>query len=606
MTIILNIIFILIFASPAFCAEAHTLEKIVVKSDRDVSRDISFKSNYSQELISSSAIEQKSTDSLIDVFNDVSGLDLRSRSPFGIQADLSLRGSTYEEVGVLVDGINVMDPQTGHHNLDIPLTTFDVERVEVVKEGSSSIFGQGALAGSANFVTKKPTKRSLNLETLFGENALFGQGFSFSLPAQNLSSRVSFDHKIAKAARPNTDFESKTATLYLNKDLDALAFDTLFGYQKKDFGADSFYSNLFAEEEEHTETFFARSGLDAKLSLGTLKEDLFFRKHRDKFILRRNNPTSVNYHTTYVYGLNSAFSLPTEFGDILLGIDAGRDEIYSSNVGKHTRIHEAGFTGFNGPIGEKFTADLKLRLDHYQKWDYEESFNFGLGYALIDDRLKLKGSLAHAFRIPTFTELYYSDAANIGNPNLKTEKSDSFQLGLDFKEKTLDLSLEGFYRRGRDLIDWTRTSSADAWQATNLGRTDFRGIEFKAGLKPQLNFPGLHLEKIAFSYDYTDADRKTSGFFSKYALDILKHQYILDIDSSFFTLNINWQLSYQQRYYGETYFVGSIYIGKKMRYKDIVLEPFVKIDNFSDTDYSEVSGVVEPGRWIKGGLKFSW
>lgn len=599
--IIFSIILSFIALSFGFAGEPYTLDKIIVTTKRGLFSNQSLKDNYFIETLSYKDIQEGFPSSLVDMLNYLSAIDLRYRGVFGIQGDLSLRGSTYEQVAILIDGLKVIDPQTGHHNLDIPVTVFDVERIEIIKEGFSSLYGAGALAGSVNIITKKPTQKKLNLETVFGEHALFGQTASLSFPAKDISGRFSFDHKISSGGRPNTDFEYKTTSFTLTKDWDNNSWDTLFGYQKKDFGADSFYSNLFPEEEEHTETFFTKTTLDSELNLGSLKNNLYFRKHRDKFILRRNNPTSVNYHTTYVYGLDSSFSLPIKYGDFLWGIDGGCDEIYSTNLGKHTRLHEATFLGFVPDLGDRLSADFRVRSDHFDDWGWQESFNLGWGYQIIDDRLKLNGSISRTFRIPSFTELYYSDSANRGNPDLKVEKSNNFRLGLDFKEKSVELIFDGFLRQGRNLIDWTRTSPTEVWQATNLGKVDIKGTDFIFKLKSDLGY----LEGFSFSYTYMEAEKKATGFLSKYALDILKHQFILSIDQKILGLNLDWQLSYNERYYGETYFVGNFGVSKKIN-KNFVLEPFIRIDNFTNTQYSEIAGVLQPGRWIKVGLRLEW
>ena len=102
------------------------------------------------------------------------------------------------------------------------------------------------------------------------------------------------------------------------------------------------------------------------------------------------------------------------------------------------------------------------------------------------------------------------------------------------------------------------------------------------------------------------ADRKASGFFSKYALDILQNQFLAGIEYEFWGLNFNWQLSYNQRYYGERYFVGNIFLSKKFVKKDSIIEPFIKIDNFSNTKYTEVAGVLQPGRWMQMGIRCEW
>jgi iron complex outermembrane receptor protein len=587
----------LFIINPVFAQEAQILEKITVKRS---------KSGFFQESVGQEEFRQKALGAPAEALSYFSGVDLRSRAAFGIQSDLSLRGSTYEQVAVLIDGIRVMDPQTGHYNLDIPLTNFDIEEVEVIKNAASSLYGNGAFAGGVNFITKKPTRETLSLEALFGQHALFGQAFSYSLPLKNnFSTRISFDHKVAKAARPNTDFEYQTGSFYLNKDFVSSSLSTLVGWQKKDYGADSFYSNLFPEEEEHTQTLFTNTSLDSQLGEVKLKNNLYLRRHRDKFILNRNNPTSVNYHTTYIYGLNSGFEIPVKFGSFSLGLDAGRDQINSTNLGKHTRLYEAGLLGANLQLGDKIDTDIRLRFDHYQKWSWQKSFNLGFGYKIIES-LRLKGSFACSFRIPTFTELYYSDAANIGNPNLGVEKSDNFTIGFNFKEGWINLGLEGFMRLGANLIDWTRNTSADVWRATNLGSVDFRGVAFDAKLKPLLNYKSSKLDEIAFSYNYTSADKKTSGFLSKYALDILMHQFTLGVNSGIFGFNLNWQFSYNKRYYGETYFLGSVNIGKKLVKRNFTFEPFLKIENFTNTKYSEVGGVLQPGRWLQAGTRIEW
>ena len=591
--------------SMAFAEPAQTLEKIVVKPAGGSNAGSYSKNNYSLQSIPGKEIEGRNLDSLPDALGYVPGVDLRYRGTSGVQGDLSLRGSTFEEVAVLIDGIKVMDPQTGHHNLDIPLTGFDIEKLEVLREGASSLYGAGAFAGSANFVVKKPVERSFKLESLAGEHALFGNAFSYTLPNDFVPGRVSFEHKISKAARPNTDFEYKTATLYLDKDIGDTGADLLFGYQKKDFGADSFYSNMFPEEEEHTETFFYKAGLEQKINSASLKNNLFLRKHRDKFILRRNNPASVNYHTTYVYGGSSQFDLPADFADLVFGMEAGSDEINSTNLGKHTRMHEAGSFGVVPKLGESLSADLRLRLDNYQDWGALESYSLGLGY-LIQENLRLKGSLGHSFRAPSFTDLYYSDAANKGNPELKVEESDNLALGLESKHEIIDLGLEGFYRRGRNMIDWTRVSSGDPWQATNLGGVDYQGVEFSSLIKPGFKSRFASLDKVRFSYTYMRADRTASGFYSKYALDILKHQYIVEPYFKAFGFSLSFGLSYNQRYYGDIYFLGNACLARKIKCKDMTLEPFFKVDNFTDRKYCEISGVAQPGRWVKGGVKFEW
>ena len=350
------IFFLILSPCAAFADEAINLEKIVVTANRDSSSDEASAGGFPVYVLNFTDFKQAEPNATPDLFNNLPGVDLRYRGTYGIQGDLSVRGSSFEQSAVILDGIKLNDPQTGHYNMDIPLTVYDIESLEINKSGYSSRYGSGAFAGEANIKTGIPRDKALKLDLSFGEHALSTEAFSLSYPYGGLLSRLSFEHAISKAARPNTDFEYYTTSFYLFKDFGVTSLDSLFGYQKKDYGADSFYSNLYTEEEEHTETFFTRVGVNAPISRGTLKNNLYLRRHWDKLILNRNRPTSVNYHTNYIYGLNSLYSLPLAQAKLSLGIDLGDELINSTNIGKHSRSHEAALFGVAAPLFDKLNT----------------------------------------------------------------------------------------------------------------------------------------------------------------------------------------------------------------------------------------------------------
>jgi len=592
MRIVLTIIILSLAPSfSSFAEENYTLEKIVVTGGSSGSGR-SASQNYPSETLSSKDIRENYFNSVSDIFRRASGVDLRYRGTSGIQGDLSIRGSTYEQTAVLIDGIRINDMQTGHHNMDIPLTSMDIEKIEVLKQGSSSSYGAGALSGSINIITKKPLKKSITIETLAGDYGLYGQAFSCDMPGKNSSTRFSVEHKTSNGAKPNTDFDYETYSYMFNKDWADNSLNLVAGYQDKDFGADSFYSNLYKEEEEHTNTLFLKTGLDASLASYDLKNSIFLRRHNDKFILNRNNPLfSQNTHTTYSYGIHSGASLPVKYGDLETGFEIARDVIDSTKLGKNTRMNEAYFLGFDPESGNKLEPSLRYRIDHFQNWSYQNSYNAGLGYWLIDDKLKIKSSFSHSFRGPSFTELYYSDAANKGNSDLKVEESDNYSLGLETNHNNTPIACDIFLRKVENLIDYTRLTVNDVWQASNLGSVDFKGIDLRAG---------------PLSYTYMEADRSASGFLSKYALDILRHQLMFNLNRDIKTIKIGLHLSYNERKFGETYFIGDLSFSKTFQNKETSVEPFIKIDNFTDTDYSEIAGVIQPGRWVQAGVKVKW
>jgi len=571
----------LVLCFSSFAEEDYTLEKIVVTGGSAGSPGQPSQ-NYPSETISSKNIRENNFNSVPDIFRSSSGVDLRYRGTSGVQGDLSIRGSTYEQAAVLIGGIKINDMQTGHHNMDIPLTSMDIEKIEIIKRGM----------GSINIATKKPLKKSISVEALAGAYGLYGQVLSCDMPGKNFSSSLSLEHKTSNGARPNTDFDYETYSYMLNKDWGDNSLDLVAGYQDKDFGADSFYSNLYKEEEEHTNTLFLKTGLDTDLASYSLKNSIFLRRHNDKFILNRNNPSfSQNTHATYSYGIHSGISWPVKCGDIESGFEIQRNTIDSTNLGKNTRMNEAYFLGFDPEPGNKLEPSARFRIDHFQNWSYQSSYDAGLGYWLIENKLKIKSSFSHSFRGPSFTELYYSDAANKGNSDLKVEKSDSYNLGLETNYNNTPIACDVFLRKVKNLIDYTRLTTNDLWEATNLGSVDFKGAELKAG---------------PLSYTYIEADRSASGFLSKYALDILKHQLMLNLNRDIKTIKIGLNLSYNERKFGETYFIGNVSFSKAFQNKGTSIEPFIKIDNFTDTDYSETAGVIQPGRWVQSGVKIKW
>jgi len=240
MVFTIAIILNLVFCLSSFAEEGYLLEKIVITGGSGRQQE----NNYPAETFSSKDIQEKKINAISDIFKYSSGIDLRYRGPSGIQGDLSVRGSTYEQVAVLIDGIRINDMQTGHHNLDIPLTSMDIEKIDVRKQGSSSLYGTGALSGSINIITKKSLEKSASLEMLAGAHALYGQAFSCDMPGEDFSNSFSFEHKTSNGSRPNTDFDYKTFSYMFNKDWTDNSLNFLAGYQDKDFGADSFYSNL--------------------------------------------------------------------------------------------------------------------------------------------------------------------------------------------------------------------------------------------------------------------------------------------------------------------------------------------------------------------------
>ncbi|MCU0666482.1 MAG: TonB-dependent receptor plug domain-containing protein [Candidatus Omnitrophica bacterium] len=522
-------------------------------------------------------------------------VDLRTRSGFGIQQDLCLDGASYQQTAVLLDGVKINDPQTAHYNLDIPLTIFDLEKTGIYKQGGASLYGAGSLAGAVDFRLKKPTGNNFETENAFGEHALFINALSASfLNKDGLGVRSSFEQKISKSDPANTDFESHIASFYLSKEEGDFSFNQFLGFQEKNFGASTFYSNLFPEEEEHTRTLLLKSSLNKKAQPGEWAFNFYWRRHDDKFILSRHESGNTNWHTTYLYGLDSSCRYKLGFIDSTSAVYFSREQIDSTNLGIHNRNSQAFSQKANLSLGTFFLS-LAARADYYQTSAFKNSYNLSIWYPLIEERLKINYVFDRSVRMPSFTELYYNDSANKGNSSLKEEKADNFSFNLDYSGQNFSSRFGIFLRKVHSLIDWVRQNSSLPWQADNLGRVDFRGANFLFLKGP-----------FELSYNYILPDKKQNGYLSKYALDVLRHQAILKFTQNIFSCDWAFELSYNRRYYSEGYFLGNFTLSKTFRLEQKEVVPFLKVDNFSDTQYTQISDVKQPGRWIWAGIKLKW
>lgn len=579
---------------------AHTLEPIVIvptKSSLLQSQDL-----RKINIISSTDIERLAVSSLPELLQHIIGVDIRQRGALGVQADLNLRGSNFEQILVCINGVRINDPQTAHHNMDLPVTLMDIERIEILPGHGSSIYGPGAFCGAVNIVTKEPKIKGLTLEASGGDFGLNTQGLSVNFPLAGANNRLSFSRKESDGYRPETDFRINSLTLNSEKDFYFGKLEYLFGYTDKDFGADSFYSNLYPYEEEHTDMRFFNLKAHINSTILDIDSSLFYRRHSDKFILDRNRPSwYVNYHTSYSYGADLEALKKLAWGTLSAGAELHQDKITSTNLGNHSRDNQAVYAQFQSPPEKRMLYDLGLRLDHYQAWGWQTSPSLSMGYK-ISPQLRLKTSFGHSFRIPSFTELYYSSPADVGNKDLTPEKAWSSEIGLNYSRDNLSAQLNYFCRWAEDLIGWTRASSSDAWCAKNIAEVDADGLEFELSLRPKDKRSILAEINSGYIYQYLESD--SINLSTKYTLDFLKHHAYLGFDLAFGAeVRQNLTLSYKQRAGQRPYFLLDSRLSKRIEKDDFDLEIFLDITNLLNTSYSEQGNVRMPGRWIITGIK---
>ncbi len=541
--------------------------------------------------------------SLADLFQHVLGVDIRRRGALGVQSDINMRAAGFEQVVVAINGIRLNDPQTGHHNMDLPVTLLDVERVEILPGQGSSLYGSSAFGGTINIVTKKPKDKGVEIETTAGSFDLNTQSVSFNSSLAGINSRVSFARQESGGYRPDTDFKTQAFTFNAEKNLEDLGLEYLFGYTKKDFGAYNFYSESYPHQEEHTDTRFFSLKAQLEKEEITFQSNAYYRRHSDKFILDRTRPSwYVNYHTTYVYGADLEAIVNLAPGTLLAGVEARDEKITSTNLGAHQRDSQAIYFQFQTPAKKKAVSNLSLRFDHYQTWGWQASPAFGLGCQL-SPALRIKASGGRSFRIPSFTDLYYQSVENQGNKDLTPEKAFSWETGLDFDRGLLQAELTYFQRYAQDSIGWLRSSPAAAWQAQNISEVDTQGLELDLSLK-LAEYAWLGLDQISAGYVYQYSDSAAAGLNTKYTLDFLKHHAYLAANLLYpGEIKQNLRLSYKQKEEQRPYFLLDTKFSREFKRDAFDLEVFLDITNLFNTSYAEQGTVSMPGRWIIAGMR---
>jgi iron complex outermembrane receptor protein len=279
-----------------------------------------------------------------DLLEYTSGIDLKQRGPEGIQSDISIRGGSFEQTLIMIDGIKLIDPQTGHHNMNIPLAISQVERIEILKGQGSRVHGANAFSGIINIIPKKNMNTAFDIDVQGGENAFWGLGVNGSLKIGQSSHRLSVSQKKSDGYRRNTEFNVYNLSMNNSIVFKNSVISTMFGFTQKDFGANSYYTVRFPDQAEITETSFASLSADISFLDLSLSPKFYWRRNNDEFVLDKFNPGFYkNNHETDVIGGEIQAATKVLGGSTSFGLEFTQDNINSNNLGKHNRQRKGFF-----------------------------------------------------------------------------------------------------------------------------------------------------------------------------------------------------------------------------------------------------------------------
>ncbi|WP_074655878.1 TonB-dependent receptor plug domain-containing protein [Terriglobus roseus] len=531
--------------------------------------------------------------SLEDSLRTDASVDIRQRGPMGVQSDISIRGSNFEQTLVLLNALRVNDAQTSHFNLDIPVPLPALGGIAVLHGSGSTIYGSDALGGVVNVTTWKPTESSLRLRAGGGNYGVNTQSFVGAVAGSRSSVVVAGARDFSSGFMPDRDYRSESVSVEGRATTRLGESDLLVAGSDRAFGADQFYGNY--PSWERTKGWFASltQGLGAATTAAAA-----YRRHADVYDLIRDRPAAYeNNHIDQSWqGAVRHAHVLGHIGRIFAGLEENTDSIRSNALGQHGRNRGAGYVD----------VDLHARTATFSAGLREEVLSGGrivpsptfAASVLLQGKWKLRGSAGYGFRLPTYTDLYYNDPTTISNPALKPESAWSFDGGVDwYRGKTMAVSVTGFLSQQSNAIEYLRRSSVTKWQASNLARVRLAGVEASLQTSPAAG------QQLRVSW--------TATFGAQSALDGQQSQYLFSYPVN--RAAVEWfvqerhgiklrpAFSVTQRYGLAPYAVMDLGASREAGW----LHPYVQLTNLANTGYAEILAVRMPGRGIVAGIEIN-
>jgi iron complex outermembrane receptor protein len=566
-------------------------------------------------------IERLPARSLAELLRYLPSVDVRRRGPEGVQADVSLRGADYNGTLVLVDGEPVNDPQTNHHTLNLDVPADAIERIEVLYGAASALYGSEAVGGVIHVVTRGGALGGARAQVegryVHGSHSLDAGSLRVATRAGDAVT-VSVDASRSESSGFRDDREHAVGSLRAAVRVDtAIGPVTLAGgAASREFGAYAFYGTRFPNQYEETRTRSLR--LSAGLDLGggwALAPSASVRNHRDDFVLERTDPSFYrNLHETDRTTFRLVARRALLGGTLAVGGEAGRDTIDSTNLGSHARSRWAAFAELGRPFSTASPSAggfrAGVRADRYEDFGTRLSPQIA-AWAALGGGVRARASAGTAFRVPTFTELYYVDPQTAGDPDLRPETATNLEAGLSWGAGPVTFDAAVFYRHGTDVIDFVRSSPSEPFRATNIRTVDTHGLEATVALDParlgRSPLTRLSLHGAFYSADLEELRAEAGATEGRYVLDPLRTR--LDLVAAARLpgrVDALARLSYFDR---PSFEKGVFLLDARLGYELLeggFLEIYLEGDNLGDLRYEEVPGVPLPGRTIALGLRLAF
>ncbi len=580
--------FIFLFSISCFCIEIY-LETIKLKTTDFLPT--------SGLVITHNEIEKLAKNNVFEILK-LYNTNIQTRGQ--IQADISLNAGSFEQTKLYLNGIPITDPQTAHHNCNLPVNIDDIESIQIINKTNFAVYGTNAFSGVINILTKKYILPNM-IDITYGNF-----GFTkLNLRIAKQDNFVSLTTSKSDGFKENTDY--KTANLFSFTKIHNT--DIIFALLDKHFGAQDFYTTPNTRTEyEQTRTIFVSVSPTVVLKKNCVVEANFFSRYGyDYYTTQRYSPQVYsNYHNTYLYGTTTKLNLKYNFLFLQHGIEIlfkhldskGYSTVLPSwkGMGELTDEEYALYTNLILPY-KSFSLETTLRLNYFSRYNLIPQWGTAITF-LLSQHSNLKANISKVFRIPSYTELFYWDPIHKAQEELKVEHSINYSLSLNHKfRKNLNFSITGFIYEPTNTIDWLRMkNSSDVWKVSNIAKVDIKGIELVTQLCYKNLSSSLFITFIEKTFDLQEnLETKYLENFPKQTVSLVcSLPMFYKIETTFTTTYKHFTKTHPQEFVVFNLTWIKNFTNTKF---------YLTIDNLFNIKYEEFPGVQSPPRQISCGTK---
>ena len=577
-------------------------------------------------------IAQAPVQSINDLLKYAVGVDVRQRGAIGAQTDVSVRGGTMDQIIVLLNGINICDPQTGHNVMDLPVDLSDIIRIEVIEGPAGRIYGSSSLVGAINIVTR-PAQQSSSDITLeagsYGYGRISGRA---NLRQGNWNNQLSAGYSRSdgysrsKAGRLNTDYSGAKGFYQGQYDNENLRLNWHLGITDKGWGSSTFYASpkwQADDQYEHTTKIFSAIQGETKRGRLHFAPSIYWNHNRDHYEGYRGMPEKMKYNNnhTNVYGvsMNAYFDWETSpdpscrrgvSNRTAFGAEVRNEDLTSSNMCDVNRTNISAYLEHNLLLKNlTISAGLVAVKNTWNSPTIKIYPGVDVSYRPTPN-WTLHAAMNTSLRMPSFTEMYYKLQGYSADPHLKPEEMTAIEVGSNVQCSIFNIQLTAWYHQGRNMIDWIMdTSLGDeaVWQSVNHAKVNSIGCEAKAQLKV-----GSGQFTVSYSYIHQNKEQE-ANIISQYALEYLRHKLIANVRVPIIdklTLGVNFR--WQDRVGQYTDFDGITHkyepyalVDTRLTWQEPKYKLYLEANNLFDTSYHDYGLVEQPGRWLIAGIKIS-